>query len=122
MELSHLQAVRTFFYNWGGACGAHVFEEFFGLEDESVKSVKMKVETKVGILWRLQHEFAFVQLTISVCSPVGGFGNLCQTTSSFGFYSISRTHSRDRKTLRKRVHSLSVGFLSAFTTWSLIRN
>ena len=25
---------------WGGPCGAHVFEEFFGLEDEPVKSVK----------------------------------------------------------------------------------
>ena len=28
---------------WGGPCGAHVFEGFFGLEDEPVKSVKMKV-------------------------------------------------------------------------------
>ena len=27
-------------------CGAHVFEGFFGLEDEPVKSVKMKVETR----------------------------------------------------------------------------
>ena len=38
---------------WGGPCGAHVFEGFFGLEDEPVKSVKMKVETRSGILWRL---------------------------------------------------------------------
>ena len=30
--------------------------------------------------------------------------NLCQTTSSPGFCSISRAHFRDRKTLRKRVH------------------
>ena len=35
---------------WGGPCGAHVFEGFFGLEDEPVKSVKMKVETRSGIL------------------------------------------------------------------------
>ena len=42
---------------WGGLCGAHVFEGFFGLEDEPVKSVKMKVETRSGI-WRLPHEFA----------------------------------------------------------------
>ena len=34
---------------WGGPCGAHVFEGFFGLEDEPVKSVKMKVETRSGI-------------------------------------------------------------------------
>ena len=27
--------------NWGGPCGAHVFEGFFGLEHEPVKSVKM---------------------------------------------------------------------------------
>ena len=38
---------------------AHTFfEGFFGLEDEPVKSVKMKVETRSGILWRLPHEFA----------------------------------------------------------------
>ena len=34
--------------NWGGPCGAHVFEGLFGLEDEPVKSVKMKVETRSG--------------------------------------------------------------------------
>ena len=34
-----------------------MFEGFFGLEDEPVKSVKMKVETRSGILWRLPHEF-----------------------------------------------------------------
>ena len=45
---------------WGGPCGAHVFEGFFGLEDEPVKSVKMKVETRSGILWR--HEFALCSL------------------------------------------------------------
>ena len=47
---------------WGGPCGAHVFEGFFGLEDEPVKSVKMKVETRSGILWRLPHEFALCSL------------------------------------------------------------
>ena len=46
---------------WGGPCGAHVFEGFFGLEDEPVKSVKMKVETRSG-LWRLPHEFALCSL------------------------------------------------------------
>ena len=34
--------------NWGGPCGAHVFQEFFGLEHEPFKSVKMKVETRSG--------------------------------------------------------------------------
>ena len=72
--------------NWGGPCGAHVFEVFFGLEDEPVKSVKMKVETRSadlalqgrdgggigadvrGVLrggfqgWRLPHEFALCSL------------------------------------------------------------
>ena len=43
-------------------CGAHVFEGFLGLEDEPVKSVKMKVETRSGILWRLPHEFALCSL------------------------------------------------------------
>ena len=38
-------------------CGAHVFEEFFGLEDEPVESVRIKIETRSGIL-RLPHEFA----------------------------------------------------------------
>ena len=47
---------------WGGPCGAHVFEGFFGLEDEPVKSVKMKVETRSGILWRLPDEFALCSL------------------------------------------------------------
>ena len=32
----------------GEAPCAHVFEGFFGLEDEPVKSVKMKVETRSG--------------------------------------------------------------------------
>ena len=41
---------------------AHGFEGFFGLEDEPVKSVKMKVETRSGILWRLPHEFALCSL------------------------------------------------------------
>ena len=36
---------------------AHVFEEFFGLEDEPAKSVKMKVETGPGYLEAF-HEFA----------------------------------------------------------------
>ena len=36
-------------------CGAHVFEGVFGLEHEPVKSVKMKVETRSGLLWRLLH-------------------------------------------------------------------
>ena len=30
---------------------------------------------------------------------LGGFGEICQTTSSPGFYPISRAHFRDRKTL-----------------------
>ena len=46
----------------GSPCGAHVFEGFFGLEDEPIKSVKMKVETRSGILWRLPHEFALCNL------------------------------------------------------------
>ena len=37
---------------------AHTFSKVFGLEDEPVKSAKMKVETRSGILWRLPHEFA----------------------------------------------------------------
>ena len=42
---------------------AHTFSKgFFGLEDEPVKSVKMKVETRSGILWRLPHEFALCSL------------------------------------------------------------
>ena len=48
--------------NCTGPCGAHVFEGFFGLKDELVKSVKMKVETRSGILWRLPHEFALCSL------------------------------------------------------------
>ena len=47
------------------------FERFFGLEDEPVKSVKMKVETRSGILWRLPHEFALCSLQglcyVSLC-------------------------------------------------------
>ena len=38
------------------------FRRVFGLEDEPVKSVKMKVETRSGILWRLPHEFALCSL------------------------------------------------------------
>ena len=45
-----------------GTPGAHVFKGFFGLEDEPVKSVKMKVETRSGILWRLPDEFALCSL------------------------------------------------------------
>ena len=32
---------RSFSNFWGGPCSAHVFEGFFGLEDEPVKSVKI---------------------------------------------------------------------------------
>ena len=39
---------------------AHTFSKFFGLEDEPVKSVKMKVETRSRILW--PHEFALCSL------------------------------------------------------------
>ena len=46
--LKHHESICS--HNWGGPCGAHVFEGFFGLEDEPVKSVKMKVETGSGIL------------------------------------------------------------------------
>ena len=46
----------------GRVAVAHVFEGFFGLEDEPVKSVKTKVETRSGILWRLPHEFALCSL------------------------------------------------------------
>ena len=53
--LSELCGEATY---WGGPCGAHVFEGFLGLENEPVKSVKMKVETRSGILWKLPHEFA----------------------------------------------------------------
>ena len=38
------------------------FRRVFGLEDEPVKSVKMKVETRSGVLWRLPHEFALCSL------------------------------------------------------------
>ena len=38
------------------------FRRFFGLKDEPVQSVKMKVETRSGILWRLLHEFALCSL------------------------------------------------------------
>ena len=47
----------------GEASVAHTFSKsFFGLEDETVKSVKMKVEARSGILWRLPHEFALCSL------------------------------------------------------------
>ena len=46
----------------GKPCGAHVFEEFFDLEDKPVKSVKAKVERRSGILWKLPHEFALCSL------------------------------------------------------------
>ena len=55
------------------------FEGFFGFEDEPVKSVKMKVETRSGMLWRLPHEFCLVQLAISVCSPGLCYVSLCGT-------------------------------------------
>ena len=47
----------TLHYLLGGPCGAHVFEEFFGLEDEPVKSVKRRSKQGPGY-WRLPHEFA----------------------------------------------------------------
>ena len=47
----------------GEAPVAHTFSKgFFGLEDEPVKSVKIKVETRSGRLWRLPHEFALCSL------------------------------------------------------------
>ena len=64
--LSELCGEATY---WGGPCGAHVFEGFLGLENEPVKSVKMKVETRSGILWKLPHEFA-------LCSAAHDFGLL----------------------------------------------
>ena len=47
---------------------AHVFEGFFGLEDEPVKSVKMKVETRSRILWRLPHKFALCSYNFDLLS------------------------------------------------------
>ena len=38
------------------------FSKVFGLEDEPVKSVKMKVETRSGKLWTLPREFALCSL------------------------------------------------------------
>ena len=52
---------------WGGLCGAHVFEGFFGL-DEPVQSVKMKVETRSRILYKLPHEFALCSLQFRLLS------------------------------------------------------
>ena len=48
MSLTELQALS--FALLGRPLWPHVFEGFFGLEDKPVKSVKMKVETRSGIL------------------------------------------------------------------------
>ena len=60
---------RRWWQNWGGPCGANVFEGFFGFKDEPVKSVKMKIETRSGILWRLPHEFALCSLQFRFDMP-----------------------------------------------------
>ena len=59
---------------------AHTFSNFSGVEDEPVKSVKMKVETS-RILWRIPHEssFALCSLQFSVCSPGLCYVSLCGT-------------------------------------------
>ena len=70
-----------------------------------------KARTACALSWMTPSE-----TLLRLC--LGGFGDmkwawgggwrlpafLCQTTSSPGFYSISRAHFRDRKTLQKRVH------------------
>ena len=48
---------------------AHTFSKsFFGLEHEPFKPVKMKVETRSGMLWRLPHEFALCSLQFRLLS------------------------------------------------------
>ena len=77
----------------------------WGLAEKSPHSLR------VALSWMTPSE-----TLLRLC--LGGFGDmkwawgggwrlpafLCQTTSSPGFYPISRAHFRDRKTLRKRVH------------------